>query len=181
MIRPALFGFVFCTVLFSCTQNHMAKTAQDDTLILAFDSLNDSYAYVNAKGDTVIPPGKYLMAFTDTFHTFAIVSHPKKGLIGINRKEEELFKIFVFDNGPDDVKEGLFRILKNNKIGYADTTGKIIIKPQFNCAWPFENGKAKVSLDCKTISEGEHQLWESDHWFFIDKKGRVVQEGNGKQ
>ncbi|HPV20866.1 MAG TPA: hypothetical protein PK102_04435 [bacterium] len=36
----------------------------------------------------------------------------------------------------------------------------------------FENGKAKVSKDCKTSIENEHIIWESEKWFYIDKKGR---------
>jgi hypothetical protein len=73
------------------------------------------------------------------------------------------------------VADGLFRIIINNKIGYADSgTGKIVIKPQFACAWPFENGRAKVSANCKTQSYGEHSTWFSDKWFYIDKKGRKV-------
>ena len=59
-------------------------------------------------------------------------------------------KVFRFDNGPDYTSDGLFRILVENKIGYADSaTGKIVINPQFECAWPFEHGVAKVSVDCE--------------------------------
>ena len=91
----------------------------------------------------------------------------------IDRKQNILYKVFPFDNGPDYVSEGFFRILKDNKIGYADAaTGKVAIKPQFDCAFPFENGFAKVSTNCSTQSAGQHKVWTSNNWFYIDRKGK---------
>ena len=52
---------------------------------------------------------------------------------------------------------------------------KLCIKPQFDCAWPFDNGVAEVSTDCKAQPEGEHSSWVSDHWFYIDKTGKKVE------
>ncbi len=75
------------------------------------------------------------------------------------------------------VQYGLFRIMENNKIGFADAaTGKTVVKPQFDCAWPFENGVAKVSIDCKIQSDGEHSGWVSNNWYYIDKTGRKVEK-----
>jgi hypothetical protein len=83
-----------------------------------------------------------------------------------------------FDNGPDYASDGLFRITKNNKIGYADeVTGKVVIKPQFGCAFPFEKGVAKVGMNCTTYAfDEEHHTWTTDHWLYIDKKGKKVKE-----
>jgi hypothetical protein len=114
------------------------------------------------------------MCFTDRFHNFAIVSSKEKGLVGIDRNEHVLFNIFVFDNGPDYPSNGLFRIVKDGKIGYANMNGDVVIPPQYDCAYPFEKGKAQVGKGCDTKSEGEHQLWTGGKWFTIDKKGRVV-------
>ena len=50
--------------------------------------------------------------------------------------------------------------------------GAIVIKPQFDCALPFENGVAEVSTNCKTETEGEHSTWVSDHWEYIVKTGK---------
>jgi len=98
---------------------------------------------------------------------------PGKGLVGIDRMEHVLYNVFLFDNGPDYPSHGLFRIIKHNKIGYADAlTGKVMIKPQYDCAWPFENGIAKVSLECEKITYLEHTTWQSDHWHYIDLTGK---------
>jgi WG containing repeat len=87
-------------------------------------------------------------------------------------KKTPLYDVFIYDNGPDYPAEGLIRVVKNGKIGYADaTTFALVIPPQYDCAFPFENGKAKVSNNCKTIKDGEHSVWESDAWQYVDKKG----------
>ncbi|MFA6483115.1 MAG: WG repeat-containing protein [Bacteroidales bacterium] len=147
----------------------------NDYLVSFNDTITDQYGYKNSHGEIVIPLGKYERCFTDTFKTYAIVVKPNGGFIAIDRQENVLYGIFPYDNGPDYPSEGLFRILENNKIGYADSiTGKVVIKPQFDCAWPFENGVAKVSNDCNTQEQGEHSIWLSDHWFYIDKNGKKV-------
>ncbi|TWR25059.1 WG repeat-containing protein [Mucilaginibacter achroorhodeus] len=131
--------------------------------------------YVNAKHDTVIPLGKYQLCFTDTFKYLAFVIKGSE-MLAIDRNEKVLFKPFPFDNGPDYESEGFYRAIDDSKrIGYADTAGNIVIKPQFGCAFPFEKGLAKVSYDCKTIELGEgHSVWESDKWFYINKQGKRV-------
>ena len=91
----------------------------------------------------------------------------------MDSKKTTLYEVFIYDNGPDYASEGLIRVVKNGKIGYADAkTFAIVITPQFDCAFPFENGKAKVSNKCKTIKEGEHSTWTSDEWQYVDKKGK---------
>ena len=134
----------------------------------------DPYAYVNSKGDTIVPKDKYSFFYTDTIFDIGFVAKQGVGWIAINTQGEELFQVFNFDNGPDYVSEGVFRIVENGKIGFADEKGKIIISPQYPCAFPFEKGKAKVSLECHEIKEGEHSFWKSDHWFYIDHSNNKV-------
>jgi predicted alpha/beta superfamily hydrolase len=103
----------------------------------------------------------------------SMVQNPNGKWIIQNQQKEELYEVFMFDNGPDYASEGLIRIVKNGKIGYADAKTFVqVVVPQFDCAFPFENGKAKVSKDCKTVKDGEHSSWTSEHWQFIDKKGK---------
>ena len=91
----------------------------------------------------------------------------------MDSKKTTLYDVFIYDNGPDYASDGLIRVVKNGKIGYADAkTYAIVIEPQFDCAFPFENGKAKVSNQCQTIKEGEYSVWESDAWQYVDKNGK---------
>nr|WP_294948809.1 WG repeat-containing protein [uncultured Mucilaginibacter sp.] len=150
------------------------KQAVSNYLYRVEGTVSGDYGYINAKGDTVIRPGKYPMCFTDTFKTFALVTDTGIGFVGIDRNEKVLFKVFPFDNGPDYTSEGYFRIMDGDKIGYADTTGKVVIQPQYACAFPFKNDTAKVSNNCEVIADGEHSTWESKNWYYIDKAGERV-------
>lgn len=90
------------------------------------------------------------------------------------------YKAFQYDNGDDYVSEGLYRIVDNEgHIGYADETGKTVISPRFAFAYPFEGGKAKVtnSGQRKNVagSNEEYWYWESDDWYYIDRKGKIIQ------
>jgi hypothetical protein len=146
-----------------------------DYLVRINDSTKDEYGYRNLSGDTIIPFGKYALCFTDTFKTYAIVLKSYSGFVAIDRQETILYQVFPFDNGPDLVSDGLFRIIENSKIGFADAlTGKVIIKPQFDCAWRFKNGVAKVSMECTKVPDGEYTTWVSDKWYYIDKSGKKV-------
>ncbi|MBP8238605.1 MAG: hypothetical protein KAX50_01480 [Saprospiraceae bacterium] len=91
----------------------------------------------------------------------------------VDSQKTALYDVFIYDNGPDYPAEGLIRVVKNGKIGYADAkTYVLVIEPQFDCAFPFENGKAKVSNQCKTVKDGEYSVWESDAWQYVDKRGK---------
>lgn len=153
---------------------HNNQTADTATWYLAKNDSSNSIAYLNARGDTMIPDGKYATAFTDTFRNFAIVYHPERGFIAINKKEQVLFEVFAYDNGPDYPQNGLFRIMRNGKIGYANLRGKEVIPPQYACAYPFENGIAKVSMQCTQKPNGEHTEWQSNSWYYIDTNGKKV-------
>jgi hypothetical protein len=145
----------------------------NDFLIMVNDSATGDYGYRDAAGKIVIPMGKYPTCYTDTFRNYAIVSIPGQGIVGIDRQERVLYHVFIFDNGPDEAVDRLFRIVVEGKIGYADSaTGRVTIQPRFACAWPFEKGRAKVAVDCQTRKDGEYHTWLSNHWFYIDEKGR---------
>ena len=48
---------------------------------------------------------------------------------------------FRYDNGPDYVREGLYRIVDDRgRMGYADESGRVVIAPRFAFAHPFEGG-----------------------------------------
>ena len=65
--------------------------------------------------------------------------------------------------------------LQTGKGVYVNEKGAIIIKPQFAFGFPFKDGRAKVTNrgEKKVVpnSKGEYHYWESDKWFYIDKRG----------
>lgn len=164
--------FVLSLFVIACKSPEPSSLNAQDPLFLKEDTITGSFAYYDQHGKKIL--GDYKMAFTDTLTGFAIVAD--SGFVLINRKGEHLFQIFTYDNGPDYPSDGLYRIVKDNKIGYVDAlTSLLVIEPVYSCAYPFENGKAKVSLKCKTINDGEHPSWESEKWFYIDKKGKKLE------
>jgi hypothetical protein len=82
------------------------------------------------------------------------------------------YQVFLYDNGPDYPSEGLYRIVRDGKIGYADTNHVVVIEPKYDCAYPFDNGKAKVSTNCGSTKVGEYSTWTSNDWIYIGKDGR---------
>lgn len=139
--------------------------------------------FLNEQGDTIVPFGKY--KFCQINHVknlvFAYENKQDARIVCLNGQGKELFYVFQYDNGPDKLREGLFRIMdENGLIGFADFLGNIVIKPQFKFAFPFENGKAKVTLsgESKVVpgSKDEKHHWDSPDWYYIDTNGKILNE-----
>jgi hypothetical protein len=137
---------------------------------------DESAGYVNEEGDTMIAAGKYAYIFTDTFEQVAIVMTKDNRCIAIDKNEKELFEVYVFDNGPDYVQDGLYRIIQGDKMGYANEAGEIIIEPRFKCATPFSNKQARVAYECDFVEDGEHMRIENAKWIYIDTEGNEAAE-----
>ena len=137
-------------------------------------------AYVNFEGDTIIPFGQYAYFGTDTFVYFAnVMEHPNDSIygrkIGVNREQKILFDIVMFDYGPDLSYEGLIRVIRNGKFGYADEYGRVVISCIYDYAKWFKNGKAEVTFNAvEYLDMEEHLRVESDEWFEIDKQGNTI-------
>ena len=138
--------------------------------------------YLNERGDTIVPYGKYRYCQTDTIKKigFAYENKPKDArIICINDAGKELFYVLKYDNGPDYIQEGLFRIMnEDGLVGFADSLGNVVIKPQFKFAYPFEHGKAKVTFsgENKVIpdSKGEKHYRDNSDWYHINKNGKII-------
>lgn len=133
--------------------------------------------YLNVRGDTVIPYGRYRFCQTDTIRNigFAYEDKPGARIVCLDKNGKQLFYVFSYDNGPDYAEEGLFRILnEEGMMGFADTLGEVVIQPQYKFAFPFKDGKARVTLsgEYRKIpdSDGEHECWGSGEWFYIDRR-----------
>lgn len=109
---------------------------------------------------------------------FVLFQEGPKGIYAINRKAEPLFEVFCCDNGPDAPQEGVFRIIENGKMGFANMDGEIVVKPQFDFVWSFQEcgyaifctGGKKVN--CNTLDN--HWIWEGGKWGIISKEGKIV-------
>lgn len=138
-------------------------------------------AFVNDKGDTIIPFGKYAYYGMDTLTHYAnVIEHPNDSIwgrqIAIDRNQNVLFDLVMFDNGPEPFNEGLTRALRNGKMGYANKFGQIVIPCIYDYAKWFDNGKAEVTFEAKEYFDmDEHRQVVSNEWFEINKKGQKIE------
>lgn len=83
---------------------------------------------------------------------------------------------FVFENSPDNLKEGLFRFVEKVNVGFADVDGNIIIPATLDYASEFKDGLAVFCVGCWSRSVGEMTFRTGGKWGFIDKKGNKIIE-----
>ena len=77
-------------------------------LVLQVDTTQkyEQYSYVNEKGETVVPYNRYLQCYTDTIRTIGFVWKSNVGCVAINNQGQELFNVYMADNGNDYPVDG---------------------------------------------------------------------------
>lgn len=152
------------------------------------------YSLVDEYGKTlkVLDAAKYYISMNDdTLGYFAIFGKKNSpGWSAIDVNENILFQVFNTSFGepsPDYLIENKIRIIDNeDKIGFANEKGEIIIEPQFEIATSFYNGKAIIGKKCKKIPWGNHEDENGCHHYsitceyqgYIDEKGTILKLGN---
>lgn len=173
--------YISAIIFFSTISCSITKKHQNHFLFLQTDTtkLIEKYAYTNRNNKIIVPYGKYNMCWTDTIRSIGFVMKTGSGCVAIDNKGNELFKVYVVDNGNDYPSEGIFRILNDteDKMGYADMNGKILVSPKYDAVTPFSEGMAAVANGTQKIdiSDGEGRfVFKGGSWGFIDKKGKEV-------
>jgi hypothetical protein len=184
-MKPTLF-ILPVLLFFSCGQ--LAETAEGsessdsipalstESYLVCLYTQNEEPYFLNEKGIEIIPVGKYVASYTDTIRAYGMVMDSTGRIWAITQADSAIFEVYNFDNGPDYIEEGLFRIVKDGLIGFANEAGEIVIAPHYQCAYPFEDGTARVAFDCESTIEFEMTKWESEKWFFINHSGAIVPE-----
>mgnify|MGYP003116964920 CR=1 FL=1 len=144
------------------------------------------YVILNQDRDTVkkLNPDNYIVTLQPKFNEFAIFSiKGKKGWSAIDLQENYLFQVYnrlPNESFPDYLIEDRIRIVgENGLIGFADSSGKIIIEPKFESVSEFNNGFAIFESDCEKVhnnQEGEHSAYtlECEKVGYIDKDGKIL-------
>lgn len=96
----------------------------------------ENCGYVDKNGDTLFPIGSFDYCFSDSMDFAIVLRHEDRepGIPALNSNGEEVFRVFVYDNGPDYIEDGTFRIIKNGLVGYATEAGKVIVPPMYEAA-----------------------------------------------
>ena len=123
-------------------------------------TLNDKIGFINFSGDTIAD------------FKYELTNSASEGKIVV--KEDEVYKILnVKDNTvldlPDysmvsKISEGLLAVRENDKWGFIDTFGNVVVRPQYDSFYDFNDGLAYVK-------KGNSEM-------FIDKKGNVILKDN---
>jgi len=168
--------------LFSLTFACCKSQLNDRNVWVAFeDTTQQLYGFKDLQGNIKVSP-RYWDCPTDTFRTIAFVGIEKEGWVCIDKNLNKLFHPYIWDNGIDYWQSGLIRIKENKKIGFADTTGKIIIPPIYDFATPFDKNYSAFLSGGKYIcmekgvpdSLCEHMGWVGGLWGIIDKHNDTI-------
>jgi hypothetical protein len=134
----------------------LAVQAQDNRFVVF---KGGKHGYINQEGTLVIPitlEGTYVLNFCE-------------GVVSVSeRVKPEPAKIPYVD------KDGKLRIHPQEKWGFIDSSGAVIISPQFDGVAEFSEGLAAVAFD---TDRSRHNCLDCDrnqHWGFIDKSGKIV-------
>ena len=160
------------------------------------DTWRSIYSLVDENNKTlkVLDSAKYYMPFSGfEYSYFAVIGKTgskKHGWPAIDANENILFYVYNTSPGepsPDYLIENKIRIIdENEKIGFANEKGEIIIKPQFEIVTSFHNGYAIIAEKCKKVPWGNHEhdggcnhySIECEKHGYINEKGAIIKLGN---
>lgn len=158
------------------------------------ESWKQTFSLVDEQGKFIqqLDTAKYYISLNNRqygyFAIFGIKNQP--GWTAINAEEKILFKVYNTSSGeptPDGLNENKIRIVdEKNRIGFANSKGEIIIKPQFEIASSFHNGMAIIGTSCRTEPWSKHANESGCNHYsiicknhgYINEKGVVIKLGN---
>lgn len=131
----------------------------------------------DATGKLFIAPQLLKELPFDSYGLAAVLS-PKRGWMYVSRTGRVVISgVPWMDNGADSFHNGLVRTVKDEKYGFANRKGQLVIPAVYDGAETFQNGRAAVCKGCTSICvdrECEHHFFKGGEWFQINTKGTVV-------
>jgi WG containing repeat len=128
----------------------------------------------SATGELFIAPQLVKDLQFEAYGLAAVLS-PKRGWMYVSRTGRVVVSgVPVMDNWADSFHEGLVRIVRNGRYGFANRRGQIVIPPVYDGAMNFEKGRAAVCKGCTDTCVGEYHLFKGGEWFQINTKGTVL-------
>ena len=115
---------------------------------------NNLFGFKNMYNQVVIP-AKHPQSLRNTLFSegFAIIRKSNKDdktFVIYDRKGNAVFEIYLdYQDDMSEFSDGLAKIGRKYLYGFIDTTGKVVIEPQYNTATSFSNGIAIVSKNGK--------------------------------
>lgn len=128
------------------------------------------------KGGKVVLPFEYISISPFSAAGIAAVVHLEHGPQYVDATGKFLYEAFNFDNFPDELSDGRARFVQNGKIGFVDENFQIAIPAQYDAAYGFDEGTAKVCVGCdpRIWSKDAPDGLEEGRVFHIDTSGNEV-------
>ena len=149
-------SFVVALCMFTAFTTCLSLQAQGNRYVV-FEA--GKHGYINQEGELAIPinlQGTYVFHFSEGYAVFAEKAKP------------EPTKIPYVD------KNRILRFVSPEKWGFIDTSGAVVISPQFEYVRDFSEGLAAVLFDPARSSQNCTDCEPNPVWGFIDKTGKTV-------
>jgi hypothetical protein len=179
---PCLSALVLSFLFFSCGGSADKKEnavndsirAGDPGVLYAFEQ-GEYIGFKDAKGHIILP-ARYMFTVSDTFsRKAAIVIDSVGGPMVIDKTGKKILSPYIYDNGPDYVVEGVFRVVdENKKMGFADLDGNVVIPIKYDFVTEFHDGLACFGSGYTVEQKGEMSFMKGGKWGFIDHKGDTI-------
>jgi hypothetical protein len=152
-MRKLLLGTLYAALTLSAC---IAVQAQENRFVVFS---HGKHGYIDREGKLVIPislEGTYVLHFSE-----GLVSYSE-------RVKPEPTKLPYTD------QNGKLRIHRQEKWGFIDTSGAVVINVQFDAVENFSEGLAAVAFDTDKTRHDSFDCSLDQHWGFIDKTGKAV-------
>ena len=145
------------------------------------------YFFVNHTNGLIkeLSSKKYIVSLTTHINShFAVFSlNNRKGWFAVDFNENVLFEVYNYiryEPSPDFLTENRIRIINDeNKIGFANKCGDMIIKPKFEWVTHFYNGKAIYGKDCSLKEQNDFKSHVCNKYGVINTKGETIKKYQG--
>ena len=120
-------------------------------------------------------------------HGLAAVKSMTIGWMYVSRTGKVVISgVPTMDNWADTFHDGLVRVVRNEKYGFANRKGQLVISPVYDGAMNFQNGKVTlprcenyrhrgIHSDRHAVDqECEYSVFSGGNWFQINTNGTVV-------
>lgn len=169
----------------------LAPAASAEKLKAFEDKKTKLYGFKDSKGKVVVPP-QYEMVGDPAPGEALIPVVKNRTFLRMDQNGHIRFESVFFDNAWDYYEDGLSRFLRNNKVGFHDEKGNVVVKPEYDFASPFKNGYSNVCVGCYAfyptspkyqpltsggsynVKQDEYMQVEGGKWGVINTKGQVV-------
>lgn len=172
---------IVSNILLSCSQSpkdiNLVYEKKDLPAVFEKEGVSGILFGYKLPAGNVLLKAKYSFATPFNKYGTAFINNPESHQFEmISIQGQTLAIMMAYDNGPDYFSDGLARFIENNQTGFINISGKKIIPAHFSFAYPFKNGKARVTQKIQSTKMGEHTIICSYSWGEIDKMGALVSE-----